>query len=271
MVGYTRDTETKYHDRVLEGGWAGAQVSKHTGEMNTTPGSNFVVESENWFPIIIGMPVPPANPYDNYPNIGNLLTGPSSGTGVNERIGLKIKVKWMKIRLTFNAMNVESDSYTKLNDQNGEVILDGVNSTTPSVRSLMRTTFRVCVVMDTAVNAVVNNTPWREVMETYRSGQSGMGGPHSEPRVDNLGRYRILSDRTFELDMDTPQKTMTVMLRNIGDVRYNSDLKHSYTSKGIWVIYSAMTAGNMSNTADIPPTVTMSSVVLSRRMAYTDA
>lgn len=272
MVGYTRDTEMKYHDKTLHSGWIPMELSRPAEPNSNNPGNVWIAESWGWSPVILNAPIPPeSGDYPHYNNMANLLTGPKTGGLVNERIGNKINVKWIKLRISLNAAYVGSDQSTQRNDQNGESILLAENDVTNTVFTLMRTTFRVCVVLDTQVNSADNDMPWWGVMESQRSGKSGMGGPLSEQNIENLGRFKILSDRTFEMSMDKPQKTFSVMLRNIGDVRYNASTESALVSKGIWVIFSAMVGGSDAEAAKLLPTIGISPVTFSRRMAYTDA
>lgn len=272
MVGYVKDTETKYNDRALKGNHTVMEYIRDIDPSNTGPPPGLLGSNTSWSPILMGSTTPPSGSVHQWTAMGNLLTGLAGGTGVSERVGNKIRVKWMKIRLTFNAAAVEGVFGDTKNDNNGESVLNAVNDASNAWQSYLRTTFRMCVVMDTQVNSPDDFIAWNDVMSTFDDGDNaGMGGPHGEPKISSMGRFRILSDRTYELDSTDPQKTTTVMLRNIGDVRYASSGRGARVNKGIWVIYSALTNGSNAFVGNMIPSVHIHPPILSRRLAYTDA
>nr|WCR62245.1 MAG: capsid protein [ssDNA virus sp.] len=277
MMGYTRDMETKYHDRAIKGVTAIMDPIKDIGSpSNLGPPAGWSTDSHGWSQIMLGVPGSALVEPEFHNRAGNLLTGIKCGTLMNERVGNLIDVKWMKIRCTFNAAAAFiGEEENNKNDMNGEKILTGTQPYSDGVNSMVRTTVRMIVVQDTQVNSSDAYVWWNHVMEGWDSSQdgnytSGMGSVHSEPRMAMMGRFKILSDRTLELDATKPQKTVTVMLRNIGKVRYAAPGPESYVSKGIWVIYSAMVGGNSAFIEEIPPAIRFFPPVLSRRVAYKD-
>lgn len=70
----------------------------------------------------------------------------------------------------------------------------------------------------------------------------GNGGVHSELNISNMGRFRILSDRTVELSAVCPQKTIKYLIgsRSIGTVRYNGSGFGALTDGRIYVVAAAL-------------------------------
>lgn len=275
-VGYSRNVETKYHDKAI--GTLTKNMSK-TGSV--TPGApettqaaamGAFAESDRWF--ITSMNTESSNP--GSPGslyASDLMKGIGTGTTVTGRIGNKIRVKWMKIRYTVTAPYVNNTKSDADNAQYGESALNAKSVEADGTLSqFVRATVRVMIVKDTQVNSTDEVIKWDDVMESCNGFGPDTGctnGVHSELRISNMGRFQVLSDRTMELDADDPQKTKVVMLRGIGQVRYNGPGVNALTDQGIYVIWAVYCGGVLMTTLN-PDYFKMAPVVVSRRIAFTD-
>lgn len=201
----------------------------------------------------------------------DLVKGLIQGTTATTRIGNKIGVKFLKGAITLTAAKIVGPSAGATNgDQGGESIATLPNAT--SIWEFLRTTFRVVIVKDMQVNSVDTHINWNDVFETGTGTVGETGGVHSELKISNMGRFRVLADHLVKTDAICPQETVRFMVNasQIGQIRYNGPSDVSLTDKGIYVIWSAYT-GNVVNvdaagvTGMVKPTVTMHS-----RLCFTD-
>ena len=99
-------------------------------------------------------------------------------------------------------------------DQNGESLATATDAT--SIEQFLRTTWRVVIFKDLQVNSTDPYIGWADVFQnqTVNTGSAApigeMGGVHSELNISNMGRFRILSDRTVELSAVCPQKRSNI-------------------------------------------------------------
>ena len=261
MVGYRRSTEKKYSDRT----YVGQCDTVVSGKGSPTMLANGVVfTSTHWglydFEAGGGNGTPPAPAVSN-----DMLKGLATGNDVRTRIGNKVKGQYVKGAMTFNAACTDATLYK---DQGGET---AVNSAANPSLAYLRTTIRMCIVKDVQVNSADANVHWKHVFE---HGNALGAGVHSELKIDNMGRFIVLQDKTFTLDADEPQKTVQFMVSGsqIGSVRYNGPNANSLTDKGIYMIWSAFTLGVPNETGDtgVPPAVKMSSPIAHSRFCFTD-
>lgn len=144
------------------------------------------------------------------------------------------------------------------------------------LRQYLRTTYRLMFVKDKQVNSGDVGIRWNDVMESNDA--TGMTGVNSELKVGTMGRFQVLSDRTFTLDGTNPQKMITQEFKRIGKLRYNGPDSTvgggpALTDKGIYPIWAVYVMGAMVGHAGLPASlkVKMSGVLLSSRMSFTDA
>lgn len=260
MVGYRRNTEKKYSDRTYVGD-RDVIASGVGSPAGTSNGAVFT--STHW------------GEYDFRSGGGtggtalavsnDMLKGLATGNDVRTRIGNKVKGQYVKGALTFTAAYTDATLYK---DQGGETAVD--LAANPSL-AYLRTTIRMCIVKDVQVNSADANIYWNSVFEN--TGIWG-AGVHSELKIENMGRFIVLQDKTFTLDADDPQKTVQFMVSGsqIGSVRYNGPNANSLTDKGIYMIWSAFTVGAPSETGlNFPATtIKMAGPVGHSRFCFTD-
>ena len=154
-------------------------------------------------------------------------------------------------------------------DMNGEAVATASNAT--SVYQYLRTTWRVVIVKDLQVNSVDATINWTDVFEANSGNVGATGGVHSELKIANMGRFRVLSDQIVKTDAICPQETVTFMIpeSKLGSVRYNGPSTAALTSQGIYVIWAAYvseaTVADSVTDGLAAPTFTMHS-----RFCFTD-
>ena len=165
----------------------------------------------------------------------DLLKGLATGTTARTRVGNKVKGVFVKGSLTFNAATVAA---ALTQTQGGEAV---ASPAATSAQDYLRTTIRWCIVRDKQVNSTNNQVAWADVFDT----DANSAGIHSEPNVDQMGRYVILKDETFVLNAENPQQTRTIYLgpEKLGVIEYNGPSDTALTSRGIYIIWAAFTLG----------------------------
>lgn len=263
-VAYSRDTETKYSDKAIQG----------TGRVmvGAVTAAGFGAFSQGWRNVNFGGAVGTPSTIMQQ----DLLKGVTQGLTASNRIGNKINVKCMKLKITLTGAWILNSTASLENGQYGESVLD---DETPKLRQYLRTTYRVLVVQDSQVNSIENEVNYDEVMEADAT--TGMAGVHSELKIGNMGRFKILTDKIVNLDATDPQKTLSLNYYNLGPVRYNGATNTTdpvsgpipgpaLTDKSIYIVYAAWTQG--ANTATIAAGLpTLDPVNVSRRLCFTDA
>nr|WCR62220.1 MAG: replication associated protein [ssDNA virus sp.] len=272
-VGYNRDVEKKYVDR----GLIGIVDEQRTGPFSTT------VHQSGWMWMSKS-----TNAYDFSSPSGsgggtlsnNLLRGVDQGTTATSRIGNVIRGRSLKGAITLNSAKIIGPSSGATSaDMNGEAVATNANAT--HIWQYLRTTWRVVIVKDLQVNSSDLSIQWSDVFETNNTVNATMGefgGIHSELKIANMGRFRIISDTLHKTDAKEPQKTFkyAVSASTLGNIRYNGPTNNALTDKGIYVIYAAYTGeAPITSTYNVPeaqwsdgivvPTLTMHS-----RLCFTD-
>lgn len=236
MIGFARDAEKKY----LDHSWALSSVGADTG------GSQFSKKQLNngrsWtshgcFNYSFNQEAPGALVGHDC----NFLVNLGQGQTANTRIGNKVYGKYVKGAVTFTAATSKEGS-GEFPWQNGERAIEPAEASTAARAGYYaRTTFRWCIILDMQVNTNDLNMPWTDV---FRNDNLG-AGVHAELKIENMGRFRILRDETFELRADCPQVTKKFFVpgSDIGSVRYNGPTTAGYTDKRIFIVYAAFTQG----------------------------
>lgn len=260
-VGYKRDIETKYSDKAIlgDGGLMKDVGLTSLGSIGWSGTSTTWKETSLADATAVGGPSPGAQ---------DLLKGIGQGSTVTTRIGNKITAKCLKIRVTMVAANITNSSTAAANAQHGESSIDTAAGV---LNQYLRTTYRVLVVKDTQVNSTDSEITYDMVMETNATGvgTGTPGGIHAEQKIANMGRFKVLADKTVNLDADDPMKTIKMNLYKLGSVRYNGPTGTALTDKGIYVIWAAFTMGK-TDTSFSTPDPTLSQIVVSSRLCFTD-
>lgn len=265
-VGYARDVEKKYLDRALVGSGATGEVTGiGTGASDINNG--FMWRSSSWKGYDFATDSDPGNSYSN-----DLLKHVGQGTTAKSRIGNKITAKYVKGAITLTASKLASPSQDTTNgDMNGEALATASDAS--YVYEYMRTTFRVVMVMDLQVNSTDEHIKWDDVFENDEATSGKFGGVHSELKVANMGRFRVMSDKVMTLDAKRPQETMRFMVNgnSIGTVRYNGASWNALTDKGLYVIWAAYTGGVVGTVQGPDSGVIRPGVTMHSRLCFTDA
>lgn len=261
VTGYSKDTEKKYRDKcIISTGFQGLLP----GSVTTNGG--FGMTSTGW---TLTVPVNSTGPPTAEVTAQDFLRGVSQGTTVNQRIGNKITVKYVKGNITMQANQIINYTNNAANAQNGESRTNVPGSDgTGVLDQYLRTTYRLVIVKDLQINSTATSCAWNDVFET--SDSSGTGGVHSELKIASMGRYRILSDKLYNLDADDPQKTVPFMLRNVGPVRYNGPNADGLASQSIYIIWACWTHG-VNRSLPEGRGLNGGSVIANSRMCFTDA
>lgn len=192
----------------------------------------------------------------------------NQGTTANTRIGNKINVKYIKGAMTLTSAKLATPVDAGVN-------MHGEGLAAPSVATTawqyLRTTWRCVIVRDMQVNSTSNKVNWNDVFENGPGAVGETGGVHAELKVENMGRFKVLSDQYVSTNAKDPQKTIRFLIpaKDVGSVRYNGPTGTSLTDKGIYVIWAAY-VGDVTAVADagdgmVSPTFTMHS-----RLCFTD-
>lgn len=192
----------------------------------------------------------------------DMLKDVNTGATATTRIGNKIKVEYIKGAFTFTAAALSYSGSEPGADQGGEQAPQyGV---TTNVAPYLRTTYRFVIVKDMQVNSTDTHIMWDHVFENETT-----SGVHSELKVENMGRFIVLQDKTFTVDADDPQKTLPFKIsgRSIGSVRYNGSTQAALTDKGVYVIWAAFVMGTRETTIN---QINIPSPVGHSRLCFTD-
>lgn len=250
-VSYSRNIEKKYYDKTLMGLSTEAQAGPVTSTNFHNRGVMYI--STTWNKYGFGA-------INNFGGTSNdLLKGLGTGTDARTRIGNKIKGVFVKGSLTFNAATVAAAATST---QGGEAVA-AISSI--AAQDYLRTTIRWCIVRDKQVNSSNQQVGWSDVFDTGLEA----AGIHSEPNVDQMGRYVILKDETFVLSAENPQQTKTIYLgpEKLGVIEYNGPSNIALTSRGVYIIWAAFTLGApVGDLNNIEPP----QVVGNSRLCFTD-
>ncbi|AXQ66395.1 MAG: capsid protein [Cressdnaviricota sp.] len=238
---YRSTAEKKYFDKTI----TGLSLEAPTGDVSPANplSSGLMYVSNNWNTYSFNNQSAPSA------DTNNLLKGLITGTSARTRVGNKIRGKELRGVATFAAATTEVVA------QNGEVPFD--NSI--GVGYYLRTTYRWCIIKDLQVNNADSAVTWNQVFENGTG--SAAAGVHAELNVDNMGRFRILADNTFQLSAQNPQKSVqwSIPQGHIGSIQYNGDGIGALTNHGIHFIYAAFVYGNYAATSSTLPKVVMNS------------
>lgn len=237
--GFTKcRPEKKYRDMAMAcAGWAATNTGLDT-VVNRTNGYQW--RSSNWAK------------YDyNGASTGattnnDLLKYVESGTTVSSRIGNKINVKYIKGVITMNGAKVSIPNASTIKGQNGESTV--TDASEANSWQYLRTTWRIAIVKDLQVNNIGVGVGFDDVFEASQGTSLGdTAGVHSELKVANMGRFRILSDKIVETSAIDPQLSMKYMISGskIGSIRYNSDNVNALTNNGIYIVVAAYINGTL--------------------------
>lgn len=253
-VSYSRNSEKKYCDRAMAGIGGGYKTGIQAGLSHVNGQS---ILSLQWESYNFGLAASAVQQVSN-----DLLKGLETGTTARTRIGNKVKAQYIKGSITMTAAAIQMAAGATLPGE--EVEKGDIANGTQTNLKYARTTLRVAIVKDTQVNSLDAMLPWEKVFD---SGYSTGWGVHSELNIDNMGRFVILDDKTFQLDGDDPMKTykFNITGSQIGTVRYNGPSATALTDKGIYVIWSAFMLGQNNQLGLTPP-----AVVLNSRFCFTD-
>ena len=250
-VGYKRDVEKKYVDNATTDGIKELKY-KSQGVCSAQNSSN---PSGGWQDMLKGVP---------------------QGVDTKSRVGNVIDVKYVKGKIMLNANTITNAIASSENAQYGEAALDngGVN-----LKQFLRTTYRVAIVRDLQVNSVTTGISWDDVFQSSYAGVSPgnfYGDVMGELNVANMGRFRVLMDRTVELDADDPQKVINFMIKNVGKVRYNGPEmaggSPALTDSGLYLVWAVQSYGEPGvGTWGQASGIFTSEVVATRRLCFTDA
>lgn len=263
MAGYARDVEKKYMDKALCAINLRAVV---TGIANPSTYGGFSWATYQWNPYDFDTP-----PGTTAIVTNNLIRGLDQGSTATTRVGNKVTCKYIKGAITLTGAKIVGPSVGSTNgDMNGEALATASNAT--SLYQFLRTTFRVVIVKDLQVNSADTQIEWNDVFETGVSAVGETGGVHSELKIANMGRFRILSDKMVSTEASRPQITLpfTIPGSSVGQIRYNGPTGTSLTDQGIYVIMAAYTngatVGASATDGLVTPALTMHS-----RLCFTDS
>jgi len=237
---YRSTAEKKYFDKTI----SSLSLEAPTGLIGNTVGAGLMYVSDNWNTYSFNNQSTPVT------SSNNLLKGLITGTSARTRVGNKIRGKELRGVTTFTAAVVTGA------EQNGETTVDIAGA---AFSNYLRTTYRWCIVKDLQVNNVDTAVTWNQVFENGTGSQSA--GVHAELNVDNMGRFRILADHTFQLSAQNPQKSVnwSIPQGNIGSIQYNGAAITALTNHGIHFIYAGFVMGANSLATTVLPEVVMNS------------
>lgn len=133
-VGFNRDVEKKYLDKALRTVLQNAPIDGGSDDS-----SGWMFKSTAYA----------AEPFAGGTYLANevtsdLLKGLNTGTTVTNRIGNKIRARYLKGAITFTCAVIKNDETKFVNAQFGEAVVQDPTLTT--LRQYLRTTWRFCIV-----------------------------------------------------------------------------------------------------------------------------
>ena len=188
-VGFARNVEKKYFDKTYQSN----SFESLTGQSTPTTVNNGVTYISNtWGNYSFGSQVATASTTSN-----DMLKGVETGTTARTRIGNKLRVSYVKGSFTFTACTM-GDGVGGLKAQGGETLATG--GSVIGAQPYLRTSYRFVIVKDLQVNSSDAQITWNQVFDTTNL----QAGIHSELNVDNMGRFIVLEDKTFNVDGSSP-------------------------------------------------------------------
>lgn len=249
---YRNTAEKKYFDKTITGLSLEAPTGATTG---SGVDSGLMYVSNNWNTYSFNNQSAPSS------DTNNLLKGLITGTSARSRVGNKIRGRELRGSTTFAAAWVASGP-SNIFSQNGETAVTAVATT---AIMYLRTTYRWALVKDLQVNNTDSAVTWNQVYENGTG--SAAAGVHAELNVDNMGRFRVLSEGSFQLGAQNPQKTLTWKLPggHIGPIVYNGANIGALTNHGIHFIFAAFVYGN-----NVASATNLPEVVMNSRLIFSD-
>lgn len=194
-----------------------------------------------------------------------MMSAVRGGYTATERVGLSIQPRTLQIRFTLNPFTRTAGAAAP----DGEVGTDN---------AFMRTRFRVVLFRDREYSASIPTAwpVWTDIFAGTAGTSTSATTCSSFMRLDNAGRFQILSDRSYKVDNDDPagHGALTIPLRG-SDFRYSGPGFQDVRSGHVFMIVACETHITIPYTAaaepalpayPYPPQVTYTS-----RLSYTDA
>lgn len=247
-VGYARDCERKYSDSTyVSVTWLPQVVSYEATQGNpaslVTQGIKYMSQ---------------ARPATGLSNSQNLVANLAQSTTASGRIGNKVNGKWLNVGITLEAAK------SPLNQGGEQVNTPGGGGAAPAY--YMKTNFRLVLVKDLQVNNSINKVDWADVFGTGSSGTDGTSfGANDKLDIQNMGRFRILSDRRVTVDGTDPLKNIQMGCAP-GKIRYNSGVTGALTDKGYYLLVAQDVTGDASTIATVLP----GTMRFTSRLTFTD-
>lgn len=255
--------EKKFHDKT----WNGDGLGLAIGDASADPRDGFSFVSQQW------------ENYNFNHNLdvghfqrGNILSGIKNGAGVKNRTGQKIDVEWVKGSFTITSCALNTAEAWGTNLPEAYIVPYGPGELTPHIHYI-RTSIRMVIVRDLQYMSHDEWLNWNDVFESGDN-EDGLGCIHSEQKVGNMGRFKILSDETVTLHGLNPITTIPFYIKgsDLGQIIYSDDSADSYSSSGLFVIWAAYVpnywniGGELLQDALAPPTI-----VGHTRVCFTDS
>ena len=247
-VGYTRDAERKYSDSTFVSVTWLPQVVSY--EATQGQPASLVTQGIKYMSQV--------RPASGLSNSQNLVANLAQSTTATGRIGNKVNGKWLNVGITVEAAK------SPLNQGGEQVNAKGGSGATPAY--YMKTNFRLVLVKDLQVNNSINKVDWADVFGTGSSGTDGTSfGANDKLDIQNMGRFRIMSDRRVTVDGTDPLKNIQMGCAP-GKIRYNGGATGALTDKGYYLLVSQDVTGD----ADTIATVLPGTMRFTSRLTFTD-
>lgn len=198
-----------------------------------------------------------------------LLTGIKQGNTNMERIGNAISVRALRLRISMSAASRRMTT-GEFTDPEGP----GDQVEVPGFGKFCRTTIRVVVVQDlqcSSTSSAQSECKWSDVFNSTNASGGITIFTTQDLNPNTLGRYKILKDRNFVLDMDDPQQHVVMNIANhYKNIRFMGTDYNSIQKNPIFILYCAsvnlppfQSSVDAANTGDfLPPTITWNSRVI---------
>lgn len=251
---------TKYHDFAL----TGVMTSYKAGGLDAH--TNRVAESDQWFTAKMG-----TNPGMSEAARNSVFSGLKTGSNIDNREGNKIDPKWISYTLTVTAAAYHRAAIVEKQTGGEEYNVNVTTAEGDEVRraQYVRTSWKVVFLKKTGWGAG-STTPvkWTDVFKTT----NGMGGIHSEIRLDKLGEYKVLKQHIINLDADDPQRCLTGKISGdqMGTILFNNELADATTNKDIIMVAACMVGDAMMKDKEGDAQVEPPMVVVTGRVGFGD-
>lgn len=254
--------EKKFHDKT----WLGDADGRIIGESYAEQTGGYSFTSKWW------------ENYDFNNNLdivnvqrSNILNGIKNGPGVKNRTGNKIDVEWIKGSFTITTCALNTAEAWGTNLSEAYVVPYAPGEGTPHLH-YMRSSIRLVIVKDLQYMSENSYVEWEDVFES--DGEQYLGCIHTEQKISNMQRYKILSDQTVVLNGFNPITTIPFYIKgsDIGQVFYNGDDEEANTSSGVHVVWAAYVPNYWNREAGIPGDALIKPTIVGHtRVCFTDA